>query len=68
MRGLCSIVLRGSAIEPAIGHIKTYGKLARSWFNGARGHATHVVLRGADHSLQIFYSPIQELVALMEIA
>jgi IS5 family transposase len=38
-RGLCAMIRRRSAIEPAIGHMKTDGKLDRNWLKGAVGDA-----------------------------
>jgi IS5 family transposase len=52
------MIRRRSAIEPAIDHIKTDGKLDWSWLNGALGDAMHAVLRGTDHNPRIFYAPI----------
>ena len=46
-RGLRAMIRRRSAIEPAIGHMKTDGKLDRNWLKGALGDAMHAVLCGA---------------------
>ncbi len=35
------MIRRRSAIEPAIGHMKTDGKLDRNWPKGALGDALH---------------------------
>jgi IS5 family transposase len=43
-RGLRAMIRRRSAIEPAIGHMKTDGKLDRNWLKGALGDAMHAVL------------------------
>jgi IS5 family transposase len=52
-RGLRSLIRRRSAIEPAIGHMKTDGKLDRNWLKGALGDAMHAVLCGAGHNLRM---------------
>lgn len=65
---------RRSAIEPAIGHMKSDGRLRRNWLKGALGDALHAMLWGAGHNLrmilralQLFYghcftNPLQRLV------
>ena len=65
---------RRSAIEPAIGHMKSDGRLRRNWLKGALGDALHAMLCGAGHNLrmilralQLFYghcftNPLQRLV------
>lgn len=40
-RGLRAMIGRRSAIEPAIGHMKTDGKLDRNWLKGALGNAMY---------------------------
>ncbi|MGF6604375.1 IS5 family transposase [Paraburkholderia sp. GAS448] len=50
-RGRRAMIRRRSAIEPAIGHMKTDGKLDRNWLKGALGDAIHAVLCGAGHNL-----------------
>jgi IS5 family transposase len=52
-RGLRTIIRRRSAIEPAIGHMKSDGKLGRNWLKGALGDAIHAVLCGAGHNLRM---------------
>lgn len=52
-RGLRAMISRRSAIEPAIGHMKTDGKLDRNWLKGALGDAMHAVLCGAGHNLRV---------------
>ena len=52
-RGLRAMIRRRSAIEPAIGHMKSDGKLARNWLKGALGDAMHAVLCGAGHNLRM---------------
>ena len=46
-------ILRRSAIEPAIGHMKNDGRLRRNWLKGAIGDALHAVLCGAGHNLRM---------------
>ncbi|SEI16682.1 transposase, IS5 family [Paraburkholderia hospita] len=46
-RGLRAMIRRRSTIEPAIGHMKTDGKLDRNWLKGTLGDAMHAVLCGA---------------------
>ena len=46
-RGLRALIRRRSAIEPAIGHMKTGGKLERNWLTDALGDAMYAVLCGA---------------------
>jgi len=69
---------RRSAIEPAIGHMKSDGKLGRNWLKGALGDALHAMLCGAGHNLrmilrairlfygQCFVSQLRLLVAAMQ--
>src|ERR1700681_4794935 len=52
-RGLRAMIRRRSAIEPAIGHMKSDGKLDRNWLKGALGDAMHAVLCGAGHNLRM---------------
>jgi IS5 family transposase len=52
-RGLRAMIKRRSAIEPAIGHMKSDGKLGRNWWKGALGDALHAVLCGAGHNLRM---------------
>jgi IS5 family transposase len=63
-RGLRAMIRRRSAIELAIGHMKTDGKLDRNWLKGALGDAMHAVLCGASHNLRMilrklrFFTPL----------
>ena len=52
-RTLKAMIRRRSAIEPAIGHMKMDGRLARNPFKGALGDALHAVLCGAGHNLRL---------------
>jgi IS5 family transposase len=47
------MIKRRSSIEPAIGHMKMDGRLARNPLKGAIGDALHAVLCGAGHNLQL---------------
>jgi hypothetical protein len=42
---------RRGTIEPAIGQMKTDGKLDRNWLEGALGDAMHAVLCSAGHDI-----------------
>lgn len=50
---------RRSAIEPAIGHMKTDGRLGRNWLKGALGDALHAMLCGAGHNLRMILRAIR---------
>ena len=52
-RPLKAMIKRRSAIEPAIGHMKTEGRLARNPLKGSLGDAIHAVLCGAGHNLRL---------------
>jgi IS5 family transposase len=61
---LKKMMKRRSSIEPAIGHMKMDGRLARNPLKGAIGDALFAVLCGAGHNLRLilrklrlFYSP-----------
>jgi transposase, IS5 family len=60
-RGLPAMIRRRSAIEPAIGHMKTDGKLDRNWLKGALGDAMHAVLCGAGHNLRMILRKLRLL-------
>jgi IS5 family transposase len=64
-RGLRAMIRRRSAIEPAIGHMKTDGKLDRNWLKGALGDAMHAVLCGAGHNLRMILRKLRFFYALM---
>lgn len=44
---------RRSAIEPGLGHMKTYRKLDRNYLCGAFGDKIKTLLCGAGHNLRI---------------
>lgn len=51
-RHLKAMIKRRSAIEPAIGHMKTDGRLGRNPLKGSEGDALHAVLCGAGHNIR----------------
>ncbi|MEM5390118.1 IS5 family transposase [Paraburkholderia phymatum] len=67
-RGLRAMIKRRSAIEPAIGHMKTDGKLDRNWLKGALGDAMQAVLCGAGHNLRMILRKLKLFYALVLIA
>jgi IS5 family transposase len=67
-RGLRAMIRRRSAIEPAIGHMKTDGRLDRNWLKGALGDAIHAVLCGAGHNLRMILRKLRLFYALVLIA
>ncbi|MFM0557748.1 IS5 family transposase [Paraburkholderia sediminicola] len=67
-RGLRAMIKRRSAIEPAIGHMKTDGKLDRNWLKGALGDAMQAVLCGAGHNLRMILRKLRLFYALVLIA
>jgi IS5 family transposase len=64
-RSLRAIIRRRSAIEPAIGHMKSDGKLGRNWLKGALGDAIHAVLCGAGHNLRMILRKLRLFYALI---
>ncbi|MGF6995067.1 IS5 family transposase [Paraburkholderia sp. GAS32] len=60
-RGLRAMIRRRSAIEPAIGHMKTGGKLDRNWLKGALDDAMHAALCGAGHNLRMILRKLRPL-------
>ncbi|NVH78342.1 transposase, partial [Paraburkholderia sp. JPY432] len=64
-RGLRAMIRRRSAIEPAIGHMKTDGKLDRNWLKGALGDAMHAVMCGAGHNLRMILRKLRLLCAFI---
>lgn len=46
-------ILRRSAIEPAIGHMKNDGRLRRNWLKGTAGDAFHALLCDCGHNLRL---------------
>ena len=59
---------RCSAIEPAIGHMKMDGRLARNPLKGALGDALHAVMCGAGHNLRMILAKLRLLCARIQIA
>ena len=64
-RGLRAMINRRSAIEPAIGHMKSDGKLDRNWLKGAVGDAIHAVMCGAGHNLRMILRKLRFFCALL---
>lgn len=60
---LKAMIKRRSAIEPAIGHMKMDGRLARNPLKGALGDALHAVLCGAGHNLRLILAALRLLCA-----
>ena len=58
-------IRRRSAIEPAIGHMKTEGKLRRNWLKGSIGDTLNAVLCGAGHNLRMILRAIRLFCAWM---
>jgi IS5 family transposase len=52
---------RRSAIEPAIGHMKTDGRLARCALKGTPGDALHAVLCGCGHNIRMILAHLRAL-------
>jgi IS5 family transposase len=60
-RSLKAMIRRRSAIEPAIGHMKMDGRLARNPLKGALGDALHAVLCGAGHNIRLLIAKLRQL-------
>ena len=60
-RSLKAMIRRRSAIEPAIGHMKMDGRLARNPLKGALGDALHAVLCGAGHNIPLLIAKLRQL-------
>ncbi len=58
-RTLKAMILRRSAIEPTIGHMKMDGRLGRNPLKGALGDALHAVLCGAGHNLRLLIKKLR---------
>ncbi len=56
---LKAMIKRRSAIEPAIGHMKMDGRLARNPLKGALGDALHAVMCGAGHNLRMILAALR---------
>ncbi|WP_175233554.1 IS5 family transposase, partial [Paraburkholderia humisilvae] len=67
-RGLRAMIRRRSAIEPAIGHMKTDGRLDRNWLKGTLGDAMHAVLCGAGHNLRMILRKLRLFCARVLVA
>lgn len=60
-RTLKAMILRRSAIEPAIGYMKMNGRLARNPLKGALGDALHAVMCGTGHNLRMILAKLRLL-------
>jgi IS5 family transposase len=60
-RTLKVMIRRRSAIEPAIGHMKMDGRLARNPLKSSLGDAIHAVMCGAGHNLRLILSKLRQL-------
>ena len=60
-RTLRAMIRRRSAIEPAIGHMKMDGRLARNPLKGAIGDAIHAVMCGAGHNIRLMIAKLRQL-------
>ena len=58
-----AMIKRRSAIEPAIGHMKMDGRLARNPLKGALGDALHAVMCGAGHNLRMILAALRRFCA-----
>ena len=58
---------RRSAIEPAIGHMKTDGRLGRNYLLGTLGDAINAILAGVGHNLRLILNRLRALFALVII-
>lgn len=56
---LKAMIKRRSAIEPAIGHMKMDGRLARNPLKGQLGDAIHAVMCGAGHNLRMILAALR---------
>lgn len=67
-RTLRAMINRRSAIEPAIGHMKMDGRLARNPLKGQLGDAIHAVMCGAGHNLRLILAALRLYCAQFGIA
>ena len=67
-RTMRAMIKRRSAIEPAIGHMKMDGRLARNPLKGALGDALHAVMCGAGHNLRLLLKKLRLLYAQLRAA
>jgi len=67
-RALKAMIRRRSAIEPAIGHMKMDGRLARNPLKGALGDALHAMMCGAGHNLRMILAALRLLCARLGLS
>ncbi len=58
------MILRRSAIEPTIGHMKNDGKLGKNWLKGVLGDALNAVLFAAGHNFRMILKALRLFYAL----
>ena len=59
---------RRSAIEPAIGHMKSDGRLGRNYLLGTLGDAINAILAGVGYNLRLILNWLRALFALIVTA
>jgi IS5 family transposase len=59
---------RRSAIEPAIGHMKSDGRLGRNYLLGTLGDAINAILAGVGYNLRLVLNWLRALFALIVTA
>ncbi len=59
---------RRSAIEPAIGHMKSDGRLGRNYLLGTIGDAINAILVGVGYNLRLILNWLRALFALIVTA
>ncbi len=67
-RPLQAMIKRRSAIEPAIGHMKMDGRLARNPLKGALGDALHAVMCGTGHNLRLILAALRRYCAHVKLS
>ena len=58
---------RRSAIEPIIGHLKTYGHLGRCYLKGRAGDAANVILSAVGHNFRRILAWLRKLLRVILI-
>jgi hypothetical protein len=56
---------RRSAVEPAIGHMKTDGKLGHNYLLGGLGDTINVLLCGAGHNIRLILKKLRKKLLLL---
>lgn len=60
-RRLKKLLKRRQVVEPMIGHMKSYGLLAKNWLKGATGDALHAILCRAGQNLRMILAHLRVL-------